>query len=246
MPGRFRRVFNDKSIIAMLHLAGDKPVDRALEEMDIFEEEGIDGAIIENYHGSVDDVEHALKEISRRNYKVTIGVNVLPNEFRVSMPLAREYGAKFVQLDHVAGKYASGELNHRDYWLFRNRYNDIAVLGGVHPKYYKPLPGSVLEDDLAQGKSRADAIVVTGAGTGMETPLEKIKEFRRLLGDYPLVVGAGLTPENAYEQLMIADGAIVGSCLKPDNDTKSNVEKNLVRGFMDTVMEARKVKKVTI
>lgn len=54
-----------------------------------------------------------------------------------------------------------------------------------------------------------------------------------------MVVGAGLTPENAYAQLCISDGAIVGSSLKVDNRTNNPIDRQRVRKFMSIVKEAR-------
>ena len=121
-------------------------------------------------------------------------------------------------------------------------YPNVRVLEGVWPKYYTPVPMSNIEDDLKTGMTRADAVVVTGEGTGKETPTEKIRKFREVLGEYPLIVGAGLTPENAEEQLSIADGAIVGSSLKTDNDTTKQIERRKVRKLTDVVERVRKRK----
>lgn len=62
--------------------------------------------------------------------------------------------------------------------------------------------------------SRCDAIAVTGEGTGKTTPMEKIRQFRNIMGDFPLVVGAGMTPDTCAEQFSVADAAIVGSYFK--------------------------------
>ena len=132
-----------------------------------------------------------------------------------------------------------GELDHEAYSLYKEKHPDIIVLGGVWPKYYTPIEGSNLETDLMEAKSRAEAIVVTGAGTGMETPLDKIKTFRENIGDHPLVVGAGLTADNAYERLCISDGAIVGSFFKENGDTRNPVDIEKIRDFMSIVNKAR-------
>jgi predicted TIM-barrel enzyme len=224
----------------MIHLAGDKPVKRALEEIALFEEEGIDGAVVENYHGSVRDVLKTLKEIYQRKTSVIIGVNILPNEFYHSLPLAFEYGADFIQLDNIAGSYQSGTLDFETYKSYKEKYSDIIVLGGVWPKYYHPIEGSDLEADLQEGKKRAEAIVVTGEGTGKVTPFEKIIGFRQILGKHPLVIGAGLTPKNAYEQLCMANGAIVGTAFKVDDNTYNPMDRNRIKDFMSVVKEARK------
>lgn len=233
-----------KPIIGMIHLAGEDPIERALQEMHIYADEGIDGALIENYHSSssVQSVQDTLEIAAQRfsDTNLILGVNILPNEFQLALPMAARYGAGFVQLDYVAGAYERrGEIDIGAYEQVRRDFPKITVLGGVWPKYYAPRPGSVLRIDVAVGRSRADAMVVTGEGTGQETPLEKIREFKRILGEYPLVVGAGLTPQNVYEQLSVADAGIVGSALKPDGNTIAPVEKLLVRQFMDEVRRVR-------
>ena len=59
MPN-LKRIFGiKKPVIGMIHLAGDglnAKIDRALEELNIFDEEGINGAIIEDYHATPRDV----------------------------------------------------------------------------------------------------------------------------------------------------------------------------------------------
>lgn len=240
LNNRYNQVFGKLPILGMIHLAGQNPVKRALEELALFEEEGVDGAIIENYHGSVEDVIATLQETQKRKPKVVIGVNVLPNEFYHSVPLAKRYGADFVQLDQVAGTYRSGQLDFERYRQVKQQHPEIIVLGGVWPKYYHPIKGSDLETDLRIGMQRAEAIVVTGAGTGKETPFDKIKKFREIIGEHPLVIGAGLTPKNAYEQLCISNGAIVGTSLKVDDNTYNPMDRQRVRDFMSVVNEARK------
>lgn len=239
LNNRYHQVFGKIPILGMIHLAGQNPVKRALEELTLFEEEGIDGAIIENYHGSVEDVIATLQETHKRKRKVVIGVNVLPNEFYRSLPLAKKYGADFVQLDHVAGVYRSGQLDFEHYGQVKQQNPEIIVLGGVWPKYYHPIEGSDLERDLEVGIERAEAIVVTGAGTGQETPFDKIRRFREIIGEHPLVVGAGLTPDNAYEQLCISNGAIVGTSLKIGDSTYNPMDRQRIRDFMSVVKEAR-------
>ena len=235
----YDEVFNKIPILGMIHLAGDEPVKRALEEIAIYEREEVNGAIIENYHGTVEDVIQTLKKTSSIKPKIVIGINVLPNEFEQAFPLAHKYGADFIQIDYVAGRYDRGELDFEAYSRCKEKYPNIIVLGGVWPKYYTPVEGSDLEVDLRMGKSRAEAVVVTGAGTGMETPLRKIKRFREVIGGHPLVVGAGLTVDNAYERLCVADGAIVGSFFKEGGDTRNPVDRGKVRDFMSVVGEAR-------
>ena len=239
--------FKKKPILAMIHCSGqqDRVVDRALEEIRILKEEGVDGIIVENYHGDIRDVQKILHEIQPdirypEKKDMIIGINILPNEYHRAIPMANTYGADFVQLDHVAGIYQRNTaLTVEGYTICRNLFPDVKVLGGVWPKYYEPIKGSVLEDDIKEGMNRADAIVVTGTGTGQVTPLDKIKQFRSIMGKYPLIIGAGLTPSNVSEQLIFADGVIVGSCLKPYGRTQEMIKRDLVKEFMDEVNKVR-------
>ena len=40
---------NEKPLIGMLHLGGADPVEQAMEELKIFQGEGLDGVIVEDY-----------------------------------------------------------------------------------------------------------------------------------------------------------------------------------------------------
>lgn len=236
----FSKVFGKLPIISMIHLAGKNPVSQTLEEVSLLADEGLDGVIVENYHGTIDNVQGALEALATKRYNMAIGVNILPNDFAAAFTLARLYNANFIQLDFVAGKYQQGpRLNKNSYDDFKSQKPNMIVLGGVWPKYYTPILGSKLEDDLKEGMQKAEAIVVTGEGTGIETPIEKVKEFRRILGIHPLIIGAGLSPQNAREQLLIADGAIVGSYFKEDNRTENPLNPKRIRELMSVVNEVR-------
>jgi predicted TIM-barrel enzyme len=234
----FKELFPKKhNIIAMLHLAGgdvNDRIDRAKDEMQIFTEEGIDGVIFENYHCSTEDLFTCIQNIcDQYNGPLKLGVNVLPNNYLKAFGLVEDHPKlSFIQLDFVAGRYEKNQKIPTSSYA-HSRVPQAVVLGGVHPKYYTPVPGSVLEDDLAEGMRNADAIVVTGEGTGCPTPIEKIMKFRAHLGDYPLIIGAGTTADNLAQQLPYADGVIVGSAFK--RTTESPVERNLVKEYMDVV-----------
>ena len=229
--------FENKPIFGMIHLSPGSSSDpnrsmRAIQEIKILESEGVDGFIIENYHGSSSDVLEALTDLG--SSKIKIGVNILPNDFERAFRLVDFFQGDFIQLDHIAGSYKKcQEFDVDKFMRFRKTYPNIKVLGGVWPKYYYPITGSILENDIKDAMKRCDAIVVTGSGTGEETPLDKIKQFRNICGDFPLIVGAGLDDTNVTTQLEHADGGIVGSCFKMGKRTTSMINRELVTEFMD-------------
>lgn len=223
-----------KPVIGMIHLAGkdsDDKLHRALEEMRIYNDEGVDGFIIEDYHGTVADVINVAKY--SRWYDVVRGINILGKPFETFVTAAHSQ-CQFIQLDSVQ----TPDLALQSYNQFREEHPDLVVLGGVGFKYTKPT-GNSLEKDLAEGMSRCEAIVTTGEGTGIETPIRKLRNYRRIMGDFPLISGAGVTAGNVYEQLQVADGIIVGSYFKPEGNTQLKVDRTLVKKLMDAVRDFR-------
>src|SRR3989338_11078535 len=116
----------------MLHLAGIDTVGRALEELTLFEEEGIDAVIVENYHGNIPEVKRTLEAIQERGTTLQVGVNVLPNDYRTAFQFATDYGASFIQLDFVAGFYTQNIrcLNEKEYLAKKRSHGEVMVLGG--------------------------------------------------------------------------------------------------------------------
>lgn len=235
----FREIFkHDKPIMGMIHLKGDNGdtvLSRAKREIDLLVENGVNAVIVENYYGTEEDVAMVLKYLQNERGHVIYGVNVLDNDEK-GFEYANRYGAKFIQLDSVAGhlKPEQDEEFHKK--ISRWRKNTKAfVMGGVRFKYQPYNSGRTLTEDLTIGMTRCDAIVVTGEGTGMPTSMNKIEEFRKIIGSFPLIVGAGMTPDTCREQLAVADGAIVGSYFKDTYKDSGEIDGSHVLEFMKTV-----------
>ncbi len=247
----------DKPILAMLHLNGSTPDlvhELAKREISQLYTNGVDAILVEDYFGSPDDVEWALAELKRNDPEKAYGVNLLGDPEK-AFRLAVQYGASFVQIDSVCGHLRPGShmRGHdkpnlydktcdgdfaRNLAELRAAY-PVFLLGGVRFKYQPVRSGRSLEEDLAIGKERCDAVVVTGAGTGIDTGMEKIRQFRHALGDFPLFVGAGMTAETCREQLSVADGAIIGSWFKQDGRTDAPVDPDRVKNLMEIVKQLR-------
>lgn len=89
----------------MIHLKGDTPEDifeRAKKEITIFEENGVDGIMLENYYGNYYDLERILEYVSKANLSIPYGVNCL-NVDTMGFELATKYNASYIQVDSVVG-----------------------------------------------------------------------------------------------------------------------------------------------
>lgn len=228
-----------KPVMAVLHLKGKdmrETLDRAKAETEIYYSQGIDAVLVEDYFGTVDEVEAVLEWLRAEHPDRIYGVNVLADPAK-SFRLAKRYGAKFIQIDSVCGHLPLKKDALFDSAIkeLRAEHDGIAVLGGVRFKYQPVLSGRSLKEDLAHAVNRCDAIVVTGEGTGLQTPEAKIQEFRCHLGEFPLIVGAGVSAENAADTFGLADGAIVGSYFKNDHKAGGDVNPGHVRQFMEAI-----------
>ncbi len=258
MKEKMRKVFRtDKPILGMIHLGGTRPeeiFDQAKREIALYYENGVDAVLVEDYFGSASDVACTLGYLQRNYPDHVYGINLLGDPER-AFAMAHQYGASFMQMDSVCGhlrpgshmsgyqkprlqdKTCDGDFAERLAEL-RTEY-PVFLLGGVRFKYQPVRSGRSTEKDLELGMERCDAVVVTGAGTGVETDMGKIQRFRIALGDFPLFIGAGMTMGTCREQLSVADGAIVGSWFKKHGETNNPVDGKRVREFMEIVREIR-------
>lgn len=229
----FKEIFGTKSLLGMLHLAGQDRADRvkrALDEARTYERAGFQGVIVEDYHGNREDVEATLLNLKRENFGLRIGVNVLSNPYS-AFELAHEYDAAFVQFDTIQTSGTDTrnprKFNENLFYDLRLRFPEIVVVGGVRFKYIPPT-GRSLEEDITHGIARCDAVCTTGEGTGIATPTDKLRTFRDFMGSFPLVVGAGVNAQNISEQMRIVDAAIIGSYVKNGN-TQNPVQEDLAK-----------------
>ena len=234
----FKRLFIEKKpIIGMIHLNsahGETVLERAKKEIEIYFQYGI-YPLVENYFGSADDCEEVLKWLKENHKEKIYGINILGN-YHKAFELASRYDAKFIQIDSVCGHLQPDDDEEYGMSLERLRKeNDIVLLGGVRFKYCSVLSGRSVEEDLRIGMTRCDAIVCTGTGTGCATPFEKVDMFKNVLGDFPVITGAGVTLETAKETMEQCDGFIIGSWLKHTHQDAGFVCEDNVRRLYDIV-----------
>lgn len=239
----FREVFpTPKSIIGVVHLKGTDEQDikeRARREIDLYVNGGLDGIIFEDYFGTYPYLEWALDYASKADLPIPYGVNCL-NFDSLCFKLAREYHCDFLQLDSVVGHVKPRDEASLDAFFACERPTcEALVMGGVRFKYQPVLSEHTEEEDLQTAQGRCDAICVTGDGTGMEAPLDKIIRFKKAIGDFPLVICSGINDKNCMEQLAVADAAVVGSFMKDTGKDTGDVCAEKIELLMTQVRRLR-------
>ena len=217
----YRALFGDKKpLIGMIHcgtMMNTPMLDLAKEEIEIYLAHGVI-PLVENYFGTERDCEVVLSWLQQNHKDSIYGVNILDDE-EASFRFAHQYGASFVQIDSVCGHLTY----HKDcrYAAYLRRLRsiaDVVLLGGVRFKYQPVLSRRTLEEDLHLGAERCDAIVCTGEGTGIPTP-----------------IGKGVTLSTIKETFQIGDGAIVGSWFKSAHHADYNVNPEYVMQMTSAV-----------
>ncbi|MFA6097164.1 MAG: BtpA/SgcQ family protein [Candidatus Paceibacterota bacterium] len=251
----FKKIFKkEKPIIAMIHVfkqEENRQIAQALEDLKKLEPY-VEGVIVENYGWGYLDANTATEETAKALLKITeavmkkakipVGINVLPNDYEKAFRIAGLTGANFVQLDHVTGEFVGcRSVNQRDLLAVRKHYPKIALLGGIHPKYYELVdPNTPISESAMKAMALTDAIVVTGEYTGGETRLEDLRIVKQAVGKHPVIIGSGLTSTNASSQLLIANGAIAGTAFKKKGVCPNEpIDQDMVKNLMNEIYKLR-------
>ena len=159
----------------------------------------------------------AVRDISG----LQVGVNVLRNDAMAALAIAAATGAEFIRVNVLTGTMYTdqGPIVGRADEVMRLR-RDIApqtlVLADVFVKHATPPPGLAIEhaaeDTVRRGL--ADALVVSGSGTGKPPSLTAIRKVKAAVRGTPVLLGSGVTAATARKFLDVADGIIAGTTLK--------------------------------
>jgi hypothetical protein len=230
--------------------------ERAVAEARLLHGAGFDGCILENFGDvpfhkeSVEPVTVAAMArvvalVCRALPGWRVGVNVLRNDARSALSIAAACGARFVRVNVHVGATATdqGVAEGRAADTLRLRHAlgvPVEIWSDVHVKHGRSLAhadiASEAEDAVQRGL--AEALVVSGAGTGKPTDLDEVRRVVALRLGVPVIVGSGATVETVAEILSLADGVIVGTALKKaaivsrDNAMQAPLDAERVHAFV--------------
>jgi uncharacterized protein len=207
-------------------------VDRALADAEALVVGGARGVIVENLgdapfaHGAVEP--HVVACLSRVALAVRqrfgdalcVGVNALRNDVVGALGAAAAAEAGFVRVNVHVGAMVTDqgiiEGRARDTLLYRQRVApSVAIVADVLVKHAVPLGDQQLEDVARDTwhRGRADALIITGSGTGRPTSADDLRRTRAAVPAAPLWIGSGLTAATIPTLGPLCDAAIVGTTL---------------------------------
>jgi membrane complex biogenesis BtpA family protein len=181
-------------------------------------------------------------EVKRRFPQLPLGINVLRNDGLSALAVAHASGAQFIRVNVLCGARVAdqGILHGIAHDLHRDRVmlgakDTIRVFADVDVKHSAPLAARPLEDEVSDTLHRglADALIVSGSGTGRATDPSHVAAARAAAGGAaPVFVGSGVTADTLADYLPHADGFIIGSAFKRGGDARGPVEAARVRELM--------------
>lgn len=235
---------------AVRHRSMQDVLDAALADAEAFASGGCDGLVIENFgdapfhRGTLDDpvppdVVAGLAVVGDRLQRATglpLCINCLRNDGLAALGIAAALGARWVRVNVLTGAYVTDQgLIAGDaarLCAYRRQLGtDTQILGDFLVKHAAPVaPIDVAAGarDLAE-RSGAAGLVLSGARTGEAVGVALLDTVRSAVDDFPIWLGAGLSPDNAAQLWPRCDGAIVGSWCKVDGRVGNPVDAERVR-----------------
>ncbi|WP_411872072.1 BtpA/SgcQ family protein [Vulcanococcus limneticus] len=236
----------------------------ALADALAYLEGGADGLIVENF-GDVPffasavppETVAAMARIATAVVAMAqerpVGINVLRNDALAALGIAAASGARFIRVNVLTGATVTdqGLIEGPAAELLRRRRllgadgrgagsggaDGIAILADVLVKHGAPLAPLSLQEAVRDTLERggADAVIVSGSGTGQPTALGDLEQARsaaaQVVPGAPVLVGSGATLETAAALASRCDGLIVGSALKRGGQLASPVDGQRVRAL---------------
>jgi membrane complex biogenesis BtpA family protein len=225
---------------------------RAVADAKAYAQGGVDAVIIENFWDApftktnVGPETVAAMAVAgsavRDVIEIPVGFNVLRNDAFSALALCAACGGSFVRVNVHSGAMLTdqGIIEGDAYNTVRYRQRicpDVLLFADIHVKHAVPLGDFTIEDSAHDTleRGRADALIISGTGTGVAADIDDVERVRRACPKAKILLGSGVTLENAPEFLRFADGVIVGTSLKVGGKLFNPVDPKRVAALVKVV-----------
>jgi hypothetical protein len=212
------------SLMAVIHV---ESLEQAFENTRIALGEGADGVFLINHA-----IDHRALGIAYRAIRINwpdarIGLNFLdlsPLEATKFCPAsATALWVDNAEIDSRARFAIKDQQRHRK---TRGNWNQL-YFGGVAFKYqHRPYD---LYGIAAISTEYVDVVTTSGDATGQPPTVKKIQTMRQAIGNHPLAIASGMTPENVGDYMEYANVFMVATGI---SDNKSELNPMKVREFV--------------
>lgn len=230
-------------VVCYVNKDGSNLVESAVRDLESTFEGGGDAAILINEWCSLAELENTMAEVRKRYPKVALGVNYLGDEsepygYRDSFRLAKDYNLQVVWTDFTGVDLINEKPRLCLHDVEELRPEQTFYCSGVHMKYSTLKdPQKTIEQSALQALGWVDGVIVTGPKTGVPCDPETARRARSVIGDYPLGVASGVSPENFHTIAQYIDFCLVASSLQ---SPEKRIVTSKVRALRQAMDEMRK------
>jgi uncharacterized protein len=238
------------------HGSMDAVIARAVTDATALKAAGFDAVLVENFGDApffadaVPPVTVAAMAVATDSVSdsisIPVGVNVLRNDAASALAIAAASRASFIRVNVLSGVMFTdqGTIEGHAAEVARLRAAiapDVRIFADVFVKHAVPPAGLELvaaARDLC-GRAGADALILSGTGTGTPTDLDPVEALRHVCPEMPLLVGSGATSQTVAGILEHVDGVIVGTDIERDGHTANPVDPLRAERFVAAARSAR-------
>lgn len=255
-----------KALIGMIHTAANpgtfkhktsvkEIVNSALAEAKIYEKYGFETVMIENMHDLPylnRDVGHEVSTLMsiigyeiKEKTNLNCGIQILAGANKQALASAKAGGLDFIRAEsyvfsHIADEGImhsdAGELKryqkmiHAEEILIftdvKKKHSSHSITSDIHIKEYAKAAEFFL----------SDALIVTGASTGIEANVEDVNAVIDSV-TIPVLIGSGIDICNFEKYFKYCDGFIIGSHFKVNGYWANEIDENRVKKFMEAYLK---------
>ena len=224
-------------------------IDAAVADAKAYEQGGAHAVFIENF-GDVPFSKHPVApetiaamavagQAIRAAIRLPVGFNVLRNDAVAALALCAVCDGSFIRVNVHTGAMLTdqGLIEGTAFETLRYRRNlcpAVKIFADVHVKHAVVIGnapiGASARDAVERGL--ADALIVSGQGTGLPAELEDLNQVRAACPGGRILLGSGVSAENIARYRSLADGFIVGTSLKTGGSVRNAVDPQRVAALV--------------
>ena len=218
----YRDTFKKRhTVLPVIHAEN---IDQTLKNIQIIQEEGADGAFLVNHSISHEE----LRDI----------YNSCPSDFWIGLNfLGMKPIDAFAQSQSENGLWIDDACINEKTPIQKKaeeiedaREDSLLYFGGVAFKYRRKVED--LEAAAKIATQYMDVVTTSGPGTGKEADIDKIRRMKEAIGDFPLAIASGITPENVTTYMPYVDCFLVATGI---SDSFTELSRDKLRSLLDNI-----------
>lgn len=226
-----------------------KVLQQVRKEAELLKSAGVDALMLENMHDTpylnrnvgpeiVAGMTAAAIAVKAVAPDLPCGIQVLAGANQAALAVALAADCQFIRAEgFVFGHLADeGWMNSDAGALLRYRKSINAEHISIYTDIKKKHSSHTVSSDVDLGETakaahffKSDGLIVTGTATGSQAEISDLRVVKEACPDLPVLVGSGITADNASEYKEVADGVIVGSFLKEGGHWMNELSTNRVQ-----------------